>query len=132
MAKTFTYTTLALSAHEEDDGIEVEVTFTVAWGSPESGRFGPPEDYDPGCGDEVENITVIKVGGLTEGYGKAFAMGYQSDAQIAADIVEELQSDRHQEAMIELAIDEAAADHERGLEYAAEERRDAARYYGEA
>lgn len=123
MPRTHTYKTLALSAHEEDDGIEVEVTFTVAWGSSPSGEFGPPENYDPGSDHEVENITIVKVGGLTEGYGKQFAMGYQSDAQIAADVVETLQSERHQEAMIELAIDAEAGDHEHAMEMRAEERR---------
>lgn len=37
---------------------EVEFTYDVAWGSPPTGQFGPPEDYDPGSPDEVENVEV--------------------------------------------------------------------------
>lgn len=38
-----------------DDGKTVlEVDYTANGGQEASGTFGPPEDYDPGCGFEVE------------------------------------------------------------------------------
>lgn len=45
--------------------IEVELSYSVAWGSAETGRFGPPEDYDPGSPDEVEGLCVEKIDGRT-------------------------------------------------------------------
>jgi hypothetical protein len=44
--------------YERDDrDTEVEVEFCVeTWGSPPSGEFGPPEDYDPGEGPLVELV----------------------------------------------------------------------------
>jgi hypothetical protein len=54
-----------------DDELEVEVAFDVAWGSPETGRFGPPEHYDPGSGDVVEDVRLVKVGDQTSGWDEA-------------------------------------------------------------
>lgn len=45
--------------------LDVEVSFTVAWGSPETGRgyMADPYLYDPGSPDEVEDIRLEKVDG---------------------------------------------------------------------
>ena len=67
MARSYTYaTTLAYSTGDfpETDEVEVEVSFTVAWGSPETGHYGPPEDYDPGSASEVEDLKLLSVDGV--------------------------------------------------------------------
>ena len=67
MTRRYTYaTTLAYSTGEipEADEVDVEVSFTVAWGSPEVGRFGPVEGYDPGAPDEVEDLKLLSVDGV--------------------------------------------------------------------
>lgn len=66
-SRRYTYaTTLAYSTGDvpEADEVEVEVSFTVAWGSPETGNYGPPEDYDPGAADEVEDLKLLSVDGV--------------------------------------------------------------------
>lgn len=42
--------------YDEDNVLtfEVDVSFNYTPGTPESGRLGPPEYYDPGSGSEVE------------------------------------------------------------------------------
>lgn len=131
MGKRFThYATVSLGASEASE-FDVTLTFSVAWGSPETGRFGRPEDYDPGCGSEVENIKVVSIEGLTSGWGKAFAMGYQTDEQVAAEVIEAL-TEAQLDAMLVEASEEAAAEAIEAAEYRAESRRDFARAYGEA
>jgi len=124
------YTTVRLSAGEGGE-FDVTLTYSVAWGSPETGRFGRPEDYDPGCGSEVEDIKVESIEGLTSGWGQAFAFGYQTDEQIADAVIEAL-TDGDYDRMLVDASEEAAAHAIEAAEYRAESRRDAARYYGEA
>lgn len=41
---------------------EVEVSFEFTPGTPESGAFGPPEDYDPGSGPEFWDMKATLVG----------------------------------------------------------------------
>lgn len=131
MGKTFTHYTTVNLGNDEASEFEVTLTFSVAWGSPETGRFGRPEDYDPGCGSEVEDIKVVSIEGMTSGWGKAFAMGYQTDEQIADAVIEAL-TDADLDRMLVEASEEAFADAVDAEEYRAESRRDAARYYGEA
>lgn len=38
----------------DDQETELSVDYTISGGSEPSGMFGPPEDYDPGSGWEVE------------------------------------------------------------------------------
>lgn len=131
MAQRFThYTTVRLSADEGGE-FDVTLTYSVAWGSPETGRFGPVEGYDPGSDSEVEEIKVVEIDGLTSGWGKAFAMGYQTDEQIAAAVIEAL-TDADLDRMLVEASEEAADEAAYAAEYRAESRRDAARYYVEA
>lgn len=131
MGKTFTHYTTVNLGNDEGSEFEVTLTFTVAWGSPETGRFGRPEDYDPGCGSEVEDIKVVEINSLTSGWGDAFACGFETDKQVADAIIEAL-TDADLDRMLVEASEEAAADAIEAAEYRAESRRDAARYYGEA
>ena len=61
-------TCLSFGTDGEADYREIDVTisYNVAWGSPESGRFsGPPENYDPGSASEIEDIAVVELDGRT-------------------------------------------------------------------
>jgi hypothetical protein len=45
-----------------DEWVELEVTYEIHPGTPPSGLSGPPENYDPGSGEEV-NITKATLNG---------------------------------------------------------------------
>jgi hypothetical protein len=111
----YTYETDIDLSDDGDRETEVKVSFTVAWGSPESGRFGPPENYDPGSGSVVEDIRVEAIDGRPVNDG---------DAATVLEIVARLQAD-HTELMLDEAAEERAADRERAEEYRAEARREA-------
>jgi hypothetical protein len=52
LAFTFEY-----EAYGDDPGfVELAIHFNFTPGTPETGRFGPPENYDPGSGHEVEYL----------------------------------------------------------------------------
>ena len=38
--------------------VELEISFSFTPATPESGRFGPVENYDPGSGHVVEDVVV--------------------------------------------------------------------------
>ncbi len=100
------------------DGSEREVTysFTVAWGSPESGRFGPPENYDPGAGDVVEGISVL----LIDGKPGPFGWAHHDERELVEMLVDAADID----AMLQSAIADADAEADRALEHFADLRRD--------
>jgi hypothetical protein len=54
------YTTADLFNEWPEDTVLV-IDFDYEPGQPESGRFGPPENYDPGCSDGVyiEAISIM-------------------------------------------------------------------------
>jgi hypothetical protein len=98
--------TLAWGGDEPTAEIEVECSYSVAWGSPESGRFGPPEDYDPGAGDMVEDVKILTVDGkpwpvdLTYGF-----LGEMSTYGMLADKL----LDAHEEEMLLEAVEVESA-----------------------
>lgn len=129
MAKRYTFeTTVALEGGGQADGAEfdVKVEFSVAWGSAPTptSYMMDPRLYDPGSDSEVEDIKVVAVEGLTEGWGKAFAMGYQTDQKLADTIIAALDEDdlltsaREEEADAAAFAEEARA--ERRAEWARE------------
>lgn len=64
MSRRYTYSTcLNWGGDVPTAEIEVTISFTVSPGSPESGRFGPPELYDPGSPAEVNDIRVESIDG---------------------------------------------------------------------
>ena len=97
--------TLTWGGDEPTAELEVECSYSVAWGSPESGRFGPPEDYDPGAGDVVEDIKILTVGGKP--WPVSISYGYQTEAQDHEMLVDRLESD-HESDMIAAAVEEEA------------------------
>lgn len=106
MTKRYRYATcLNWGGDEPTAEHEVEVSFTVAWGSPESGRFGPPEHYDPGSGDVVEDIHVHTV----EGLERPWRLHPGGDDALAAEIIAKLEMDHETEMLAEAREDEAAA-----------------------
>jgi hypothetical protein len=86
--------------------LEVECSYEVAWGSPESGWSGPPEDYDPGAGDVVEAVKILTVGGKP--WPVDLSYGFQTPAQDHAMLVDKLERDHQTAMIIEAAEDEAA------------------------
>lgn len=97
MATRYTYaTTLAYStgAVPETDEVDVEVSFTVAWGSSGTGTpyYGPPENYDPGSPDEVEDLKLLSIDGV----------GGPFDQHDEAAILQEI-AQNHTTAMLEEA-----------------------------
>lgn len=90
--------------------VEVTVSFTVVWGSPESGRHGAPENYDPGGPDEVEDIRLELVEGKPRPWG--MYMGYipNEDDLFAEDVVDKLEgSEWHLAEMIREACEHEEA-----------------------
>ena len=72
MSRRYTYAaSLSFGGDAPTAELEVEVDFTVEWGSPESGRSGRPEDYDPGSPSIVEDIKVLKINGRSGPFEKA-------------------------------------------------------------
>lgn len=62
MTQKFKYA-CTIEAPGDEIEMEVVVSYTVSWGTPESGRYGPPEDYDPGSPDEIEDIQILTIDG---------------------------------------------------------------------
>lgn len=60
--RKYTYTGVVETPGDEIE-MEVAVTYTVSWGTPESGNYGPPENYDPGSPDEIEDIEILTIDG---------------------------------------------------------------------
>lgn len=113
--RRYTYaTTLAYSTGDvpEADEVEVEVSFTVAWGSPETGNYGPPEDFDPGAPDEVEDLKLLSVDGV----------GGPFDQEVEAAILQQI-AINHAEAMIAEARESEVASEDDYREREWEDRR---------
>lgn len=105
-AKRYAYAcTLAWGGDEPTAELEVECSYSVAWGAPESGRYGPPEDYDPGAGDVVEDIKILTVGGGA--WPVDISYGQITEAAMHEMLTDKL--DDHEAAMIASAVEEEAA-----------------------
>jgi hypothetical protein len=99
--------TLSWGGDEPTAELEVECSYTVAWGQPESGRYGgPPEDFDPGSGDVVECIKILTVDGKPWPVDVTF--GFLGELATYGLLADKLLDD-HEEAMILEAIEAEAA-----------------------
>lgn len=106
-ARRYTYAaSLSWGGDEPTAELEVEVSYTVAWGSPETGRFGPPEGYDPGAADVVEDVRVIAVDGRP--WPVDLSYGFQTPAQDHETLVEKLLSEREADMIAEASEEEDA------------------------
>lgn len=112
MTRRYTYaTTLSWGGDEPTAEVEVEVSFSVAWGSPETGRWGPPEHYDCGAPDEVEDIRLETVEGKPRPWGMYSGYIANEDDEFATECIEKLEgSERHLSEMIR-----EACEHEESL-----------------
>lgn len=112
MATRYTYTcTLPYSTGTvpEADEMDVEVSFSVAWGSPGTGRpyYGPPENYDEGSPDEVEDLRLMTVNGATKPFPEeAFGAG-EINQEFEAAILQQI-AQSHTDGMLEIARDREA------------------------
>lgn len=86
-------TTVAFPPNSDEDGPEfdVEVTYTVARGTPESGRTGPPENYDPGSPDEIEDFKLVKCDGKERPWNAGY--GFISDEDWEERVREKIDDD---------------------------------------
>lgn len=116
-------TTLAFGTDGEPSysEVDVEVSYEVSFGTPESGRFGSPENYDPGSGDEVHSIRLETVEGKPRPWLMGF--GFLSDDDFAEMVAERLGSDEHVAAMVAEAAETDLADRDAYEESRWEERR---------
>ena len=97
LSRRYTYaTTLSWGGDTPTAEIEVEVSYSVAWGSPETGRWGQPENYDPGSPDLIEDIKLE----LAEGKPRPWDMGYGylPDDEFEQDCIEKLET--HEDDML--------------------------------
>jgi hypothetical protein len=119
-ARRYTYAaSLSWGGDEPTAELEVEVSYSVAWGSPASGWGGPPEHYDPGSGSVVEDIRVETV----ESLERPWRLHPGGDDALAAEIIAKLEMDHEQEMLAEAAEEDAAA-YDDAMERRAEETRE--------
>lgn len=95
---------IIVDGYDEDTMIELNllVNYTFNPGTPESGRFGPVENYDPGSGDEVvidEKSIKIYDAGVERGEPLELP-------QWLAVVIAQKLTDSHEEIMAEEARDE--------------------------
>lgn len=102
--------------------VEVVVSFAVTWGSPEAGRFGPPELYDPGSPDEVEDIRLELVEGNARPWGMYSGYVSNEDDEFEQEVIEKL--DSHHADMIAEAAMELAGAHDAAMEALADRYRE--------
>ena len=123
MSRTYHYeTTLSWGGDEPTAEVDIKVSFTVAWGSSETGRFGPPENYDPGSADEIENIKLLTVDNRAGPWDMGY--GFLSDDEFAEMVVEMLEAD-HADRMLHEATEEDDGRRDEAAEYRAEARQEA-------
>ncbi len=106
--------------NQPDAEIDVVASFSVSWGSPESGAWcGPPEDYNPGSDSVVEDVQIIEIEGKPPAEYLKYADRPSEEIQT---FIDKLEMD-HDEAMLEVASAIMGAEHDD-----AEERRYEARF----
>lgn len=126
MSRTYRYaTTLSWGGDVPTAEVDVEVSFTVAWGSPETGRFGPPEHYDPGSASEIEDIKLLTVEGKPRPWGMYSGYIANEDDEFEREVIEKLED--HRDEMLAAATEDAVGDADAAAEYRAEQRREDAR-----
>jgi hypothetical protein len=92
---------------------EATVSFEMEWGSPEAGRFGRPEDYDPGSPTYPECITVENVDGR------------EPDRETAEAIAEHIElNDAALDELTTYATESEAADYDAAMERRYEDARE--------
>lgn len=119
MSRQYIYAcTLSFGGDEPTAELEVQCSFSVAWGQPESGRFGKPEDYDCGAPDMVEDIKILSVDGKP--WPVDLSYGFMSDADTHEMLVEALEP--HEGEMISEAVEADLGDRDYADERRAEDR----------
>lgn len=109
MGRRYSYaTTLSWGGDTPTAEVDVVVSFAVAEGSPETGRFGPPELYDPGSPDEVEDIRLELVEGKPRPWGMYSGYVANEDDEFEREVIEKLE-DQHADMLAEAVEAEVAA-----------------------
>lgn len=101
MTRRYRYaTTLTWGGDTPTAEVEVEVSFTVAWGTPERGNYGPVESYDPGSPSEVEDVRLEKVEGKSRPWGMYSGYIANEDDEFQTEVVEMLEA-HHADMILE-------------------------------
>lgn len=109
MDRRYTYAcTLSWGGDEPTAEVEVEVSYTVAWGSDPS-----PATNDPGSPTAVEDITLDLVEGKPRPWGMYYGYIPKEDDEFATVCVEMIEgSNSHLETMISEAAEREGSDRE--------------------
>jgi hypothetical protein len=94
MTQRYTYTTtLSWGGYTPTAELEVEVSYSVAWGSAGTGSpyYGPPENYDPGSPDEIEDVSIITINGKPGPWDLSY--GWLTSEQDVAMVLDKLEGD---------------------------------------
>ena len=97
-------------------GIVLNMLFNVCFGAPESGQSGPPENYDPGSGDEV-SLFGVEVSDREGLFKDAFSV-------VICEALARAWLARNKDTIIAEAFEQAQAEYERAMERQAEQRAD--------
>jgi len=87
--KTSIYLNIGGSSDSEHE-MDLVIDYSVDKGSPESGRYGPPEHYDPGAADELNilGVSVLRAGKLVPVTGTLLDL-IEADEGLRAEILTE-------------------------------------------
>jgi len=85
--RTVDFTVCEHNTDDEVARISVRMKIAVTLGEPESGRFGPPENYDPGSDDEIwiKACDVQNAGGVHPLLIQEFALWAEKWLEINRD-----------------------------------------------
>jgi hypothetical protein len=124
-AHRYTYaSTIQFDGDEPFAELEVEVSYEVAWGSPESGRWGPPEDYDPGSASVVEAVRVETINDQPKPWNPEGAiLAAVADDLVEAHICAALAHADEAAEMIQAAVEDDASRRDSYLEQEAKDDR---------
>lgn len=112
MSTRYRYATTLAFGDDGEPGyaeVDVEVSYTVAWGSPETGAgyMADPYKYDPGSPDVVEDVRLELVHGRRRPWN--LGDGWVPEASQEEMILARFDSDAHQEAMLQEAREREAS-----------------------
>jgi hypothetical protein len=124
----YSYTTTLAFGDDGEPGyveVEVELSFTVAWGRPAVMYLPNGDPGYPADPDEIDDIRLEKVNGKPRPWGMYDGWIANEDDEFATVVVERLDGDERALAdMLTEAAEQAAADYHEAMEYRAEMRRE--------
>lgn len=95
MSERFTYsTTISFDTGEGGPDYDVTISYSVSWGTPESGTHNcPPEDYDPGSATVVEDVRLETVDGKPRPWGMYHGYVPNEDDEFETTVLDDIDED---------------------------------------